>query len=112
MAHYFDDIFHRHTNPKTPSVPSTPRHRPHHFRRSSTARSIGNRSDFEASVNGDDSHSVSSAHGLGVSAGDHHETRHRDEADEHLRIYVSDQLGRVIGGNDEEESPDEFEAMP
>jgi hypothetical protein len=106
MAHYFDDIFHRHTNPKTPGIPSTPR--PHHFRRSSTARSISNRSDFEASVNGDvvdDSRSVSSAQ-------DPEAVRHRHEADQHLRLYITDQIEKVIEGEDDDESPEEFQAMP
>jgi len=114
MAHYFDDIFHRHTNARTPGAPSTPR--PHHFRRSSTARSISNRSDFEASINGDivgDEGSLSSAsHGLGIS-GDPEAQRHRNEADQHLRLYITDQMGRVIDGNDgEDETCDELQAMP
>ncbi|KAK6825724.1 family 63 glycoside hydrolase [Apiospora arundinis] len=46
MAHYFDDVFHRTTGQGHPKKP--------HMRRSSTARSIGARSDFEGSVNGDD----------------------------------------------------------
>ena len=46
MAHYFDDIFTRHVSQPKSSKPS--------LRRSSTSRSIGARSDFDASVNGDD----------------------------------------------------------
>lgn len=45
-AHYFDEVFGRSGKPAIGSRPSP------FLRRSSASRSIGNRSDFEASING------------------------------------------------------------
>ncbi|CAK7564229.1 MAG: hypothetical protein SEPTF4163_002116 [Sporothrix epigloea] len=118
MDHYFDDIFHRYEKAGTPRSASTPR-----MRRSMTARSLGARSDFYISTDGE-----SEAGELGhdhVSNGDVHDAedygddesrrmrlsrrasrsgsmffnnpdrmRERAEADQHLHHYISDQLQR------------------
>ena len=108
MAHYFDDIFTRHSaRPnRTPSRPQV--------RRSSTARSIGARSDFDPSVNGDED---------AVGEGDHLEEpnsvgpetaereREREEADAHTANYVSERLSRVRSRSVDFERGDEFEAQ-
>lgn len=75
-------------------------------RRSSTARSIGARSDFDASTNGvdDDDDATSVFH-------DDEKSREKEEADEHMHRYVSDQLNRYKDGQKSErfEHDDEFE---
>jgi hypothetical protein len=104
MAHYFDDVFTRHTgHPKTPKHPG--------IRRSSTTRSIGARSDFDLSTNGDQD---DDAHSLGNSVGpDNAERiRERDEANAHLEHYVSEQLQKVRSHDSLGfENGDEFEAQ-
>lgn len=83
MAHYFDDIFHR-----TVGSPGKPK--PHmHMRRSSTARSISARSDFDASINGEDFDTRS------VAPDDPEREAERKEADVHLHQYISEQLQKV-----------------
>lgn len=79
-----------------------------HMRRSSTARSIGARSDFDASVNGDEFESRS------VMPDDPEREAERKEADAHLHQYISDQLQRVIDDDDEHQPVDreEYEAYP
>lgn len=102
MAHYFDDIFTRHTN--RPHTPKTPR--PHHMRRSSTSRSIAERSDFD-----DEGDNVRTARNS-ISAETPERTREREEADRHLANHVSEQLSRVKSHASEVfESGDEFEAQ-
>lgn len=78
MSHYFDDIFHRNIGTGTPHS-DMPR-----IRRSSTARSIGARSDFD-----DDTHSMTNSVHL-----DDDRHRERVQADAHMHSYVSDQLNR------------------
>ena len=83
--HYFDDIF-------TRSVKTTMNGRPQNQRRSSTYRSIGRRSSFGASVNGDDdgkspSRSMTFEHG--------EDQKEKEEADHHIANFVSDQLQRL-----------------
>lgn len=87
MAHYFDDMFQRSLDLGTPRSPGMRR-----IRRSSTARSIGARSDFDTSVNGvdDDTHSVSNS----VFHDDPDKVKEKEEADSHLHRYISDQLER------------------
>jgi len=103
MAHYFDDIFTRHvTQPKSKDSPYN------HMRRSSTARSIGARSDFDISVNGDDARSI----GNSVAPEDAEREKERREADEHTAHYVSEQLSRVRSNQSADfETGDEFEAQ-
>ncbi|KAI0013280.1 Six-hairpin glycosidase [Xylariaceae sp. FL0662B] len=84
VAHYFDDIFHRH-----PGVNGAKPRRPGHIRRSSTARSIGARSDFDASINGEE-YDVRS-----VAPEDPEREAQRREADVHLHQYIEEQLQRV-----------------
>ncbi|KAI1083808.1 Six-hairpin glycosidase [Whalleya microplaca] len=84
MAHYFDDIFHRHQN-----AGGSKGRRPGHIRRSSTARSIGARSDFDASINGDEIDVRS------VAPDDPEKEAQRKEADAHLHQYIQEQLQRV-----------------
>src|SRR5437773_2639524 len=92
MAHYFDDTFHRHVNIGTPRRLSMPR-----TRRSSAAWSIIARSDFEGSTHydDDDAGSVSRSWVLEDPSGER--ARQRSEADDHMRLYVSDQLERFRG---------------
>lgn len=103
MAHYFDDIFQRHIDK---GVPHTGPRR--HVRRSSTARSIAARSDFDSSVNGidDDARSVANS----VHHDDPERTKEKEEADNHMHRYISDQLARYQGVNgDGNDEGDEFE---
>ncbi|KAG5977597.1 hypothetical protein E4U56_007348 [Claviceps arundinis] len=113
MAHYFDDIFHR--NLETGGTKS-PNVRRHHLRRSSTGRSIGARSDFDVSINGDDDDdddddtdedgrsTINSTF-----QGDSGKLKEKQEADLHMHQYISDQLTRykdgvlLDGKSDEEE---------
>ncbi|EGZ70573.1 Six-hairpin glycosidase [Neurospora tetrasperma FGSC 2509] len=102
MAHYFDDIFHRHAGGT--QTPKTPRS-PHHLRRNSTTRSISARSDFEFNGLDDDKEltddeatspvdrrrSVTSSV-VGLSNGS---AREREETDQHLQNYITSQLERL-----------------
>ncbi|KAK3397277.1 Six-hairpin glycosidase-like protein [Sordaria brevicollis] len=102
MAHYFDDIFHRHAGGM--QTPKTPRS-PHHLRRNSTTRSISARSDFEFNGADDDKdltddeaaspdarrRSVSNSV-VGLSNGS---AREREETDQHLQNYITSQLERL-----------------
>lgn len=87
MAHYFDDIFRRSVDGGTPHPGGKPR-----LRRSSTARSIGARSDFDEPINGDDedAHSISNS----VFAESPEESKKRTEADAHMHQYISHQLDK------------------
>lgn len=83
-AHYFDEIFTSKGKPK----------KPHHLRRSSTARSIGHRSDWETSTNGDEDFSpINRSNSIGyLNAEDIEE---KAAMDKHVAHYVSDQLQRI-----------------
>lgn len=102
MAHYFDDVFQRSIDLGTPRSAGMRR-----VRRSSTARSIGARSDFDTPINGfdDDAHSTSNSE-------DPHRAREKAEADSHLHRYISDQLNRYKDKNGDFQHEDEFEARP
>lgn len=86
MAHYFDDVFGRH-------IGQPESFKPKPMRRSSTSRSIGARSDFNCSVNGD-------AHEEDVgslrNSVDPEGEKERDEANKHVAHYVSEQLEKVL----------------
>jgi len=104
LEHYFDDIFQRHIDN---GVPHTGGRR--HIRRSSTARSIAARSDFDSSVNGVDDDTQSVANSV------HHDgpekVKEKEEADSHMHRYISDQLRRFNGQNgDSNYEDDEYEA--
>ncbi len=103
MAHYFDDIFHRHTaQPKATKSPHN------YMRRSSTSRSIGARSDFDLSPNGDYARSI----GGSVATETPEKEQERREADAHTANYVSEQLQRVRSHQSADfEDGDEFEAQ-
>lgn len=77
MAHYFDDMFQRSVEIGIPQSPTM-----HRIRRSSTARSIGARSDF---VLDDDVRSDGGRPSI---------SEERAEADSHMHSYISDQLNR------------------
>lgn len=96
MAHYFDDIFHRNVNGGSHSS-GKPR-----MRRSSTARSIGARSDFD-----DDARSMTNS----VYTDDPERAKERSEADEHMHRYISDELERYKNETQTGtyENADEFE---
>lgn len=112
MNHYFDDIFSRgNITPKKPSL----------LRRSSTTRSIGNRSDFKSSI-GDgvteddnfDAETLTLRSPTNSVGPDHVEReRERIEADAHTAHYISNQL-ELVKSDDErhfENNVDEFEAQ-
>ena len=104
MAHYFDDIFTRHR-----AQPKRNKSRPN-MRRSSTARSIGGRSDFDVSVNGDLDEAGSRQNS--VFPDTEEMDREREEADAHTANYVSEQLSRMRTRKSAEfEMADEFEAQ-
>ncbi|KAF2848822.1 hypothetical protein T440DRAFT_147876 [Plenodomus tracheiphilus IPT5] len=99
--HYFDDVFATSSKPK----------KPHHLRRSSTSRSIGHRSDWGESTNGDDDDVTSPVrrkNSVGVADSEQMEQRAAMEA--RLNHYVSGQLQRIKTGMQDYE-PDEFETM-
>ncbi|KAK8134672.1 glycoside hydrolase family 63 [Apiospora sp. TS-2023a] len=107
MAHYFDDVFHRNTGHGQPKKP--------HMRRSSTARSISARSDFEGSANGDDddNHDTRSIGNsvAGAPFTDPERESQRQEADAHMHRYISEQLEKVKKDPDEDDGlADEYEA--
>ena len=101
ILHYFDDVFTRHLDPDKPQRQK--------MRRSSTSRSMGARSDFDTSVNGDDEpRSV----GNSIGPEDLERERERREADAHTAHYVSEQLSRVRSNQSADyETGDEFEAQ-
>jgi hypothetical protein len=104
MAHYFDDVFHRYKEAGTPRPMSMPR-----MRRSSTARSMSIRSDFETSTNeNDDDHGPLSG---SVALEDTSKIREKREADAHMHRYITDQLERYRDDNNLEEQ-DELETTP
>lgn len=112
MAHYFDDVFTRNAR-----EPRNRRSRPN-MRRSSTARSIGARSDFDASVNGDHDGAHDPDHDDGRSQSNsvapetEERTREREEADAHTANYVSEQLSLVRSHQlGDFERGDEYEAQ-
>ena len=98
--HYFDDILFS-TGPR-PKKPFT-------LRRSSTTRSIGFRSDYETSINGDDEDPVSPVRRKNsVGYLDEEEIKAKKEIQDKFNNYVSRQLERVRTGRQDYE-PDEFE---
>jgi hypothetical protein len=103
MAHYFDDMFQRSLDGGTPHAGDKPR-----LRRSSTARSIGARSDFEGPNGADDDvRSTSNS----VFPDSPERTREKSVADAHMHQYISDQLTRYKdeGRAGLYENGDEFE---
>ncbi|RFU29360.1 hypothetical protein B7463_g6953, partial [Scytalidium lignicola] len=103
MEHYFDDVLHRGTSkPKT--RPQMQRRRSSVSHLSRHSRSIGRRSDFDFSENGeDDDENVQS-----VFSADGEEA----EMDSHLANYVSEQLQRVRSHQSADYvTGDEFEAQ-
>jgi len=111
MNHYFDDIFTR--NSGRPKGDSRPK-----IRRSSTTRSIGARSDFDNSINGDhddddddfDEDTRSRLNSVGPESDERE--RERREADAITATYVSEQLSRVRSHQSLiEDNGDEFEAQ-
>jgi hypothetical protein len=118
MSHYFDDILTRHFDaqgPKTPKSPvgfQTPR-----LRRTSTARSIAGRSDFDANdLNGyaDEADGNFPRRVDSMVSFDPGRAKEREAADEHLHSYITQQLERVRleQGADGYSGGEEFEAQP
>lgn len=107
MAHYFDDVLSRQVLPRSPSMPR--------IRRSSTARSIGARSDFDdGEANGYEDNGYHSVEGGSVvMPQDPEDLRQKAEADEHMRNYITEQLERVKSEQTANgyEQGDEFEAQ-
>ncbi|KAF2839510.1 glycoside hydrolase family 63 protein-like protein [Patellaria atrata CBS 101060] len=109
-SHYFDDIFHRR---KTFGA------KPHGgLRRSSTNRSIGFRTDWEEPTNGDhadgeDPRRTPMIRINSVGYLDAEGLKEKEEADEKIAHYVSDQLERMSANGDESASAvgDELEAQ-
>lgn len=97
--HYFDDILFSQPRARKPST----------LRRSSTTRSIGFRSDYEPSVNGDDEYPVSPYRRKNsVGYLDEEEIQAKRDIQDKFNHYVSGQLERVRTGKQDYE-PDEFE---
>jgi hypothetical protein len=103
-AHYFDDIFSR--TVKTNGNGSSSR--PNQIRRSSTHRSIGNRSSIAGSVNGDEEARTRSN---SVYVGGPEEEEEKKEANKAIAMYVSEQLERVRSSESVAVYEDEFEAQ-
>ncbi|KAI6244991.1 hypothetical protein HI914_06877 [Erysiphe necator] len=91
MAHYFDDIFHRHISYDRAKSP------PAIMRRSSTARSIGARSDWDESRS--------------VDLFDPEREEQKKIADMHTEKYISEQLRCLVENNFMDRSGDEYEAQ-
>jgi hypothetical protein len=97
-AHYFDDIWASTGKPK----------KPHHLRRSSTSRSIGFRSDWETSTNGEeDPLRLNRTNSIGYL--DSEALRRKAEMDDKVALYVNDQLERVKSGESADIDHGEFE---
>jgi hypothetical protein len=108
-AHYFDDVFSRHLRKQSvESGPLTPRH----VRRSST-RSIGARSDFDRTTNGEGVCSKRSSMTDKEAEEDERNEREKLEADQHVARYVSGQLDKIKSHDDTSvfDNEDEFEAQ-
>ena len=104
MSHYFDDMLSRSVNLGSPKQ-TKPR-----MRRSSTARSIGARSDFDVDDEQEDARSfVDEPESYEQKAEREAELK---EANTHMHQYISDQLERVKSKQDREGmvAGDEFEA--
>ena len=78
------------------------------MRRSSTARSIGARSDFDNSINGHDDDARSTTNSI-FPPEDPERAKEREEADSHMHKYISDQLNRYKDGDLNEASHPEEE---
>ncbi len=89
---YFDELFSRSNKAR--------------IRRSSTSRSIGNRSSFNTSVNGD----IANESAFDSMTDDVERKRRRSEANQHVANYVNDQLERVRSNESVAVYEDEFEA--
>lgn len=87
MAHYFDDVFGRH-------IGQPESFKPKPMRRSSTSRSIGARSDFNSSINGDDRTERDA--GSVRNSVDRDGQMEQDEVNKHVAHYVSEQLEKVL----------------
>lgn len=100
-AHYFDDVF---------SSSSKTRGEKPSIRRSSTSRSIGNRSSFSISVDGEDT--TARLDGKNPQEDDtvERESQQR-EADQHVAAYVTNQLERLRTNDSVAVYEDEFEAQ-
>jgi hypothetical protein len=133
-AHYFDDTFSRgnlrrkSSVPTTPNTPNTPSGRP---RRSSTSRSIGNRSIYSPpAADAPDADPSSGRRGsAAISDGDafgneerlarerereresEEKRRTTSEADSHMEKYVGEQLSRIKTEESVAVYEDEFEAQ-
>ena len=81
--HYFDDMFTTNGKPK----------QRHHLRRSSTSRSIGVRSDWEAADDVDDTGSALRKMSVGYPSAE--TMQQRAAAEQHVAHYVTDQLQRA-----------------
>jgi hypothetical protein len=83
-AHYFDDIFTETGRPK----------KPHHLRRSSTARSIGQRSDWATETAGEED-ATPRARLNSIGYLNQEDIERKSAIDKHVAHYVSDQLQRL-----------------
>lgn len=106
MSHYFDDMLSRSINLGSPKQ-TKPR-----MRRSSTARSIGARSDFDVDLDDEDEDARSVADEPVSSEQKAEREAELKEANNHMHQYISDQLERVKSKQDREGmvAGDEFEA--
>jgi hypothetical protein len=101
-AHYFDDIFTTNGRPK----------KTQHLRRSSTTRSIGFRSDWDTSTNGDTDEAFSPINRTNsVGYPDEESLKRKAEVDKHVAHYINDQLERMKSNDSASVNHDEFEAQ-
>jgi hypothetical protein len=98
-AHYFDDIFTHTGKPK----------KPHHLRRSSTTRSIGHRSDWETSTNGEEEGLTPINRSNLIGFLDEDALKKKAKTDQHVASYVRDQLERIRSNESPEVDHGEFE---
>lgn len=106
-AHYFDDVFLKRR--KLSFAPAEP----NRLRRSSTSRSIGNRSDqddHEHAID-DDVPEASLGRKNSVGAMDAEAMKKRQEADQHVAEYVTQQLQHIRTHSTSSTVHDEFEAQ-
>ena len=100
-AHYFDDVF---------SSSSKPRGEKPSIRRSSTSRSIGNRSSFSISVDGEDTSARLDSQNPQEADSENRESQQL-EADQHVAAYATNQLERLRTNDSVAVYEDEFEAQ-
>ncbi len=99
-AHYFDEFFTRQRRPSKA---------PGGLRRSYTSRSIGVRSDWDPATNGEDDEALTRVNSVGYPSEE--SERRREEVDQHVANYITDQLQRRQSHDSIGSLEDELEAQ-